>query len=142
MQASQMPKMCHCSPSDSWPSPAREGVADATHHHSSRSKNRGEHPPESSQDSSTSPVCAEPCKNKCKTTQGSTPALITSSSARTIPPSAPSSIACSTGPSIAPSLTTSILMTAPARSTAADVWEFFEKGDIKAGMDHTCKVCQ
>src|SRR6266481_3321137 len=137
-----MPKRRHRSPSDSWPSPAREGAADATHHHSSHGKNRGEHPPESSQDSSTSPVRVEPHKNKCKTTQGSTPPPIASSSACTIPPSAPSSIAHSTGPSIAPSLGTGILMTAPTRSTAADVWEFFEKGDIKAGTDHTCKVCQ
>src|SRR6266481_7026321 len=136
-----MPKRHHCSPSDSWPSLAREGVADATRHHSSHGKNRGEHPPESSRDSSTSPVRAEPHKNKCKTTQGSMPPLIVSLSACTIPPSAPSSIACSTGPSIAPSLATGILMTATARSTVADVWEFFEKGDIKAGTDHTCKVC-
>src|SRR6266481_8481087 len=137
-----MPKRHHRSPSDSQPSPVREGAADATHHHSSRGKNRGEHPPESSRDSLTSPVHVEPHKNKCKTTQGSMPPPIMSSSARTIPPSAPSSIAHSTGPSIAPSLATSILTTAPTRSTAADVWEFFEKGDIKAGTDHTCKVCQ
>src|SRR6266481_2207053 len=141
-----MPKRCHRSPSDSQPSPAREGAADATHHCSSHGKNRGEHPPESSRDSLTSPVRAEPRKNKCKTTQGSMPPLIASSSAHTIPPSippsAPSSIACSTGPSIAPSLATGILTTAPARSTAVDVWEFFEKGDIKAGTDHMCKVCQ
>src|SRR6266481_9233205 len=108
-----MPKRHHCSPSDSWPSPAREGVADATHHRSSHGKNRGKHPPESSQDSSTSPVHTEPHKNKCKTTQGSMPPPIASSSACTIPPSAPSSIACSTGPSIAPLLATSILTTAP-----------------------------
>src|SRR6266481_8860397 len=137
-----MPKRCHHSPSDSRPSPAREGVADATHHCSSHGKNRGEHPPESSRDSLTSPVCVEPRKNKCKTTQGSMPPPIMSSSARTIPPSAPSSIVCSTGPSIAPSLATSILTTAPTRSTAEDVWAFFEKGDSKEGTDHTCKVCQ
>src|SRR6266481_6596165 len=134
-----MPKRCHRSPSDSWPSPVREGAADATHHHSSHCKNRGEHPPESSRDSSTSPVHMEPHKNKHKTTQGSMPPPIASSSAHTIPPSAPSSIVHSTGPSIAPSLTTGILMTTPTRSTAVDVWDFFEKGDIKAGTDHTCK---
>src|SRR6266481_7703139 len=126
-----MPKRRHRSPSDSQPSPAREGAADATHHHSSHSKNRGEHPPESSQDSSTSPVCVEPRKNKCKTTQGSMPPPIVSSSAHAIPPSAPSSIAHSTGPSIAPLLATGILMTAPARSTAEDVWAFLRRGTLR-----------
>src|SRR6266481_7631786 len=126
-----MPKRRHHSPSDSQPSPVREGAADATHHHSSRGKNRGEHPPQSSQDSLTSPVRMEPCKNKHKTTQGSTPPPIASSSARTIPPSAPSSIVHSTGPSIAPSLTISILMTTPAKSQQRMFGHFLRRGTLR-----------
>ena len=48
----------------------------------------------------------------------------------------------STAASTAPSLPTGIHSTAASRSTAFDVWEFFEKGDIECGTEHCCKVCQ
>ena len=83
------------------------------------------------------PSSAHRALSPAPTTAPSFPPVIHSTAASTVP-SLPTGIR-STAASTAPSLPKGIHST---RSTAYDVWEFFEKGDIESGTEHWCKVCQ
>ena len=129
-------------------------ISDAPPQRSTRQKRRRGALSDPSQ---SEPELAQPCKTKCKPNKCTVPhvdplpAHLTplptfmnpSSAHRALPPApttAPSfpPVIHSTAASTAPFLPTGIHLT---RSTALDVWEFFEKGDIECGTEHWCKVC-
>ena len=130
-------------------------ISDAPPRRSTRRKRRRGAPPDPSQ---SEPELAQPRKTKRKPNKRTVPhvdplpARLTPSPTfmdpsfahralsppPTTAPSFPLGIH-STAASTALSLPTGIHST---RSTALDVWEFFEKGDIESGTEHWCKVCQ